>query len=283
MAAPMTGKTVLITGANSGIGKAAATELAKQGARIVMVCRDPDRGETARAEIMRASDSDDVDLLITDLASQAEIRQLAAEFKATYDRLDVLVNNAGVINGSRTLTVDGLESTFALNHLAYFLLTHELLDVLKASPPARIINVASMGHKLGTIDFDDLQAEKRYDSLKAYNQSKLANILFTYELARRLAGSDLTTNCLHPGVVATNFGAGNATLFGLLVKLVKPFLRHPNKGAETTVHLASSPAVAGVSGQYFVDCRPQRSSRESYDEAIAKRLWETSAALTNLA
>lgn len=283
MAAPMTGKTVLITGANSGIGKAAATELAKQGARIVMVCRDPDRGETARAEIMRASDSDDVDLLIADLASQAEIRQLAAEFKATYDRLDVLVNNAGVINGSRTLTVDGLESTFALNHLAYFLLTHELLDVLKASPPARIINVASMGHKLGTIDFDDLQAEKRYDSLKAYNQSKLANILFTYELARRLAGSDLTTNCLHPGVVATNFGAGNATLFGLLVKLVKPFLRNPNKGAETTVHLASSPAVAGVSGKYFVDCRPQRSSRESYDEAIAKRLWETSAALTNLA
>lgn len=283
MAAPMTGKTVLITGANSGIGKAAATELAKQGAQIVMVCRDPIRGETARAEIMRASDSDDVDLLIADLSSQAEIRQLAAEFKATYDRLDVLVNNAGVINGSRTLTVDGLESTFALNHLAYFLLTHELLDVLKASPPARIVNVASMGHKLGTIDFDDLQAEKRYDSLKAYNQSKLANILFTYELARRLAGSDLTTNCLHPGVVATNFGAGNATLFGLLVKLVKPFLRNPNKGAETTVHLASSPAVANVSGQYFVDCRPQRSSRESYDEAIAKRLWETSAALTNLA
>jgi NAD(P)-dependent dehydrogenase (short-subunit alcohol dehydrogenase family) len=278
----LTDTTILITGANSGIGRAAATGLAALGAKLVLVCRDPGRGEAARQAIVAASGNEAVDLQIADLAVQADVRRLAATIRSSYARLDVLINNAGVINGSRTLTPDGLESTFALNHLAYFLLTHELMDLLKASAPARIINVSSMGHKLGTIAFDDLQAERGYESLRAYNQSKLANLLFTYELDRRLVGSGITVNAVHPGGVATNFASGNATAFGWVVKLVRPFLRSPEKGAETVVYLAAAPEVAGTSGKYFVDCRPRPSSRESQDLAVAQRLWAVSEQLTGL-
>lgn len=278
----MGGKICLITGSTSGIGKVTALELAKLGATVVMVSRDRGRGEAARSELAARSGNGAIDLLIADLSSQAAIHQLAQEFKSRYDRLHVLVNNAGAVNTRRALTVDGLETTFAVNHLAYFLLTNLLLDVLKAGAPARIVSVSSGAHTSGTIRFDDLQGRRRYSAFGAYGQSKLANILFTYELARRLAGTGVTANCLHPGGVATGFGRNNGGAIGLLFRLIGPLLRTPEQGAETVVYLASAPEVEGVSGKYFVDKRETRSSAESYDQAIARRLWQVSAELTKL-
>jgi NAD(P)-dependent dehydrogenase (short-subunit alcohol dehydrogenase family) len=273
-------KLIMITGANAGIGKVAALELAKQGHHIVMVCRSRERGAVAQAEIKAVSGSERVDLLIADLSVQADIHQLAAEFKQTYDRLDVLVNNAGAIFDKRQETADGLELTFALNHMGYFLLTHLLLDLLKESAPARIVNVSSGAHHRGSITFDDLQREKSYSAFPVYSQSKLANVLFTYELARRLEGSGVTVNALHPGFVNSNFGSSMsgiaASLFGLIARL---FAISPEKGAETIIYLASSAEVAGVTGKYFVNKKATRSSGESYDEAVAKRLWEVSEQL----
>ena len=278
----MDGRVCLITGATSGIGKATAMGLANMGAGVVMVGRDRGRGEAALAEIEEGSPNASVDLMLADLSSQEEIHRLADEFKEAYPRLDVLINNAGVIRSKRVTTADGLEMTFAVNHLAHFLLTNLLLDVLKANAPSRIINVASGEQRNGTIDFDDLQGEKEYKTAKAYGQSKLANVLFTYELARKLQRTGVSANCLHPGVVSTNFGSGVSGAFGVMVRALRPLMLSPEKGAETSIYLASSPEVEGLSGRYFVKKAEARSSDASYDEGIAGRLWEASAELADL-
>ena len=272
-------KVCVVTGANAGIGRATALGLAQYGATVIMVCRNQERGAAAQAEIRSQSDNDKVDLLIADLSVQADIRRLAARIDQRYSRLDVLINNAGIIPQQRRETADHLEMQFAVNHLAYFLLTLLLLDKLKASAPARIVNVASQVHANGTIDFTDLQAERSYQPSHIYNNTKLANVLFTYELARRLAGSGVTVNCLHPGVVATN--------------LLNDFMGVPRErrdrgiatqeGAQTSLYLATSPEVEGVSGRYFVNSEAVRSAAVSYDEALAARLWQVSAELTGLA
>jgi retinol dehydrogenase-14 len=278
----MDGKVCLITGATSGIGRATAMGLASMGASVVMVGRDRDRGEAALAEIKEGSGNTSVDLMLADLSSQEEIRRLADEFKQAHSRLDVLINNAGVFRSKRITTAEGIEMTFAVNHLAYFLLTYLLLDVLKASAPSRIVNVASGDHSNGTIDFEDLQGEKGYKGAKAYSQSKLATVLFTYELARRLEGTGISANCLHPGVVGTDLGSGVSGVFGLMVRALKPLMKSPEQGAETSIYLASSLEVEGLSGKYFVKKVEARSSDVSYDERLARRLWEVSAELTKL-
>ncbi|MBF6593324.1 MAG: SDR family oxidoreductase [Thermaceae bacterium] len=279
----MNGKTVLITGATNGIGKATATELAGLGATVVITGRDRARGHAVLEEIRSKTGNSKLDLLVADLSSQAEVRRLAAEFKAKYPRLNVLINNAGGFFDTRQTNVDGLEYTFAFNHLAYFLLTNLLLDTLKVSAPSRIVNVSSAAQSSGRLNFDDLQAEKRYSGMAAYNNSKLANVLFTYELARRLQGSGVTVNALHPGVVNTGFGdnSQNALIRGLLW-LFKRFSLSPERGAETSVYLASSPQVEGVTGKYFDNKQAKSSNPLSYNEAEQKRLWDISAALTGL-
>jgi retinol dehydrogenase-14 len=279
----MDGKVCLITGATSGIGKATAMELANMGASVVMVARDRGRGEAALAEVKEGSANASVDLMLADLSSQEEIRRLADEFKEAHPRLDVLINNAGVIRSKRVASADGIEMTFAVNHLAHFLLTNLLLELLKATAPSRIVNVSSGEQRNGTIDFDDLQGEKGYKTAKAYSQSKLANVLFTYELARRLEGTGVSANCLHPGAgVRTNLGSGVSGVFGLTVRALRPLMKSPEKGAETSIYLASSAEVEGLSGGYLLKKAEARSSDVSHDERIARRLWEASAELTNL-
>ncbi len=278
----MTGKVCMITGSNSGIGKATALALAKMGAIIVMVCRNESRGESAVNEIKALSGNQSVDLILADLSSQQSIRALAREFIHKYKELHVLINNAGVFLWKHSLTADGIETTFAVNHLAPFLLTNLLLDVLKRSAPARIVNVASSAHYGARINFNDLLGEKHYSGLGAYNQSKLANVLFTYELARGLEGTDVTANCLHPGVVRTNLGRDNGRVFLFLSKTSRLFSASPEKGSQTAVYLASSPDVTNISGKYFDRKAERKSSRESYDEGVGRRLWQVSAELTNL-
>ena len=280
--ADLSGKTCLITGATSGIGNATALALAQMGAQLVLVCRDRGRGEQTRSEIQARTPKARVEVMLADLASQQEIRRLAGEFLTSGRPLHLLINNAGIVNTSRSVTIDGIETVFAVNHLAYFLLTHLLLDRLKQSAPARIVNVASEAHKLSGMNFDDLQAERRYRTMRVYGQSKLANILFTYELARLLQGTGVTVNCLHPGAVATGLGANNGVWAKPIIKLLGLFLRSPEQGAATSIYLASSGEVEGVSGQYFVDCQPRRSSPASYDEASAQRLWEISERMTRV-
>jgi len=276
MSQEMQSKLCLVTGATLGIGKETALGLARKGAHLVLVGRDAARTRETAAWIAKESGNPQVDLLIADLSSQAEVRRLAAEFKHKYPRLDVLLNNAGAIFTRRETTVEGFERTWALNHLAEFLLTHLLLDTLERSAPARIVNVASTAHTRGTIDFDNLQGEKKYSGIAAYARSKLANILFTYALARRLAGKGVTANCLHPGVVATGFGHNTPGLVKTLAGLARPFMTTPEKGAETSIYLASSPDVADISGKYFAKRKPIASSKLSYDEALQERLWEVS-------
>jgi NAD(P)-dependent dehydrogenase (short-subunit alcohol dehydrogenase family) len=278
----MSGKVCMITGANSGIGKVTARELARMGATVVMVCRDRNRGETAKTEIEAETGSKQVDLMLADLASQKSIRQLAEEFQSKYDRLHVLVNNAGVSLGQRQQAEGGLERTLAVNHLASFLLTNLLLELIKASAPARIINVTSQLEAMGTINFEDLEAEKKYSETRVYAQSKLATVLFTYELARRLKGTGVMVNCLHPGLIKSNFGHESNFSLRLFIKLARPFMLTPEKGAETSIYLASSPQVENVSGKYFVKKQEKQSSKQSHDEATGRRLWEVSAQLTGL-
>jgi len=273
------GKVVLITGATSGIGRVAARELAALGARTFLVARDRARGEATLAEIRRTAGGDRATLLVADLSSQAEVRRLASDVRQRTGELHVLLNNAGAIHTRRQLSADGLEVTFALNHLAYFLLTRELLPLLEASAPSRVVNVASSAHRGARMDWDDLLGERRYSSWKAYGQSKLANILFTRELSRRLAGKGVTANALHPGVVATGFGHNNRGFFRLLVTAGAPFLTSPEKGARTSIYLASAPEVAGVSGKYFAGCRERTPSDRARDDGDARRLWEVSEAL----
>jgi retinol dehydrogenase 14 len=277
----MDGRTVLVTGGTGGIGRATAVGLAALGARIAITGRDRGRAEAAAEEI-RAPDGPPVEVFVADMSAQAEVRRLADEVLAALPRLDVLVNNVGGFWNTRHVTADGLERHFALNHLAPFLLTHLLVDRLVASAPARVVTVSSDAQRMGRIDFDDLQGERSWSGQRAYNQSKLANVLFTYELARRLRGTGVTANVLHPGVVRTGFGAEDP---GRIQRLITPFMRFwrsPEQGARTPVYLASSPEVEGVTGRFFRDCKPGRSSKRSYDQADALRLWEVSAELVGL-
>jgi len=273
------GKTCVVTGATSGIGQETAVALARAGANVAIVCRTRDRGERALAEIRQRSGGD-VALFVADFGSQRAVRALAARLTAALPRIDVLVNNAGLFIGARVVTEDGLETTFAVNHIGYFLLTRLLEPKLIASAPARVVNVASRAHRSGTIRFDDLMGARGYDGWKAYAQSKLANIVFTYELARRFAGTGVTANCLHPGVVATNFGHAGPALFRLGIRLARPFMKSPARGADTSIYVASSPEVEGVTGQYFDSRRAVRSSGASYDQEVAARLWKVSEELT---
>ncbi len=277
----MHGKTVVITGATSGIGRIAAQELAGMGARLVIIARDESRGAATLAALSGKRGGDHR-MHYADLSRLTEIRNVGAAIAAAELRIDVLINNAGSIFASRRLTEDGLERTFVTNHMAYFLLTHCLLDRLKASAPARVINTASAAHKGQTLDFADLQMARGYTAQKAYGRSKLANILFTRELARRLAGSRVTVNCLHPGFVATGLGQRDNRLFGALVWLSMRFAGSPERGAETIVHLASSPAVADISGAYFYERRPIEPSREAQDDDAARRLWTESARIAGI-
>ncbi len=278
----LTNKQVLITGATSGIGKVTALELAKMNAHVVIVGRNPAKTAATVHEIQAQSGNPVVEMLLADLSSMQEVRQLTQQFKDRYAKLDILINNAGVIMTSRQETVDGYEMTFAVNHLAYFLLTNLLLDVLQASTPARIINVASEIHPRGTINFADLHNQASYQFLDVYAQSKLANILFTYELARRLEDSHITVNAVDPGAVATHLGRNNGLFWKAVAYGLALFLSTPEEGAETAIHLASSPTVEGVTGQYFRDCQPIKSSPESYDQRVAQRLWDASVQLAGL-
>jgi NAD(P)-dependent dehydrogenase (short-subunit alcohol dehydrogenase family) len=273
----MAGKTVLVTGATSGLGEIAARELAAQGARVVLVGRSAPKCEATAAMIRQATGNPNVEYLVADLSSQADVRRLAVEVEARCPRLDVLVNNAGAMISPRQESVDGIEMTWALNHLGYFLLTNLLLDRLKASAPSRVVSVASDAHRMAWgIDFDDVEGIKSYSPFRAYSQSKLANILFTRELASRLEGSGVTANCLHPGFVATNFTAGKGFTFRLFQLMARVFAISPEKGARTTIYLASSPEVEGVTGGYFARCRPARPSAAARDGEAARRLWDLS-------
>jgi retinol dehydrogenase-14 len=274
--------TCIVTGASSGIGKETAIALARSGAHVAIVCRTRESGERAVTEIRQRGLNPAVSLFVADLASLQAIRGLAAELDAALPRVDVLVNNAGLTLRERVLTPEGLETTFAVNHLAYFLLTRLLEPKLEASAPSRVVNVASNAHRWGTIRFDDLMGAKAYDGFKAYAQSKLANVVFTYELARRLQGTGVTANCLHPGFVATGFANAGPTTIHFLWRLGRRLLRSPAKGAATSIYLALSPEVAGVSGRYFVGRRASRSSKASYDEAVAGRLWRMSEELSEV-
>ena len=278
----MAGRVCLVTGANAGIGKATAFGLANIGATVVMVCRSRDRGEAALAAIKQESSNDSISLLVADLASQASIRKLAEDFKGQHSALHALINNAGIIPRKRLVTEDGFETQFAVNHIAPFLLTNLLLDVLKSSAPARIVTVASDMHRGSTIDFDDLQSERSYSPTQAYSRTKLANVLFTYELAKRLQGTKVTANCLHPGVVATKLLADGMGIPRPLKSTTRLMGTSPEKGAKTSIYLAVSPAVEGVSGKYFVRQKEVESSEASYDENLASRLWRVSAELTGL-
>jgi NAD(P)-dependent dehydrogenase (short-subunit alcohol dehydrogenase family) len=279
----VSGKTILITGASSGIGFHAAIELARRGACLAMVGRDPQRSETAVREVRERSGSADVSLFICDFSSQSAVRQLAGAFRARYERLDVLVNNAGGVNKSRTTTEDGIETTFAVNHLAGFLLTNTLLDLIVKSSPARIVTVSSVGHRQGTIDFEDLQLERGYSIMRAYSRSKLANVLFANELARRLAGTGVTSNSLHPGSVDTRIWSGAPVWAKPLIQLVfRPFFISAEEGGSYIVRLVTSPELSSVTGQYFEKAKPSAPSALARDEALAKRLWDVSAARVGL-
>lgn len=280
----MNGKVCLVTGGTNGIGKATAQALAKMGATVVIVGRDAQKAALVSKEIQESSGNPNVDWLLADLSSQQDIRRLASEFKNKYSKLHVLINNAGGTFMTRQLSVDGIEMTFSLNHLAYFLLTNLLLDTMLASSPARIINVSSDAHSGGKIEFDNLQGERSYSGIGPYGNSKLANILFTNELARRLEGTGVTVNALHPGLVSTGFGKNNPGLLMKIMGVVIPLIaRSPEEGAETSIYLVSSPAVQNITGKYFVDCKVTQPAPQATDSAVAKKLWDVSAEMVHLA
>jgi retinol dehydrogenase-14 len=276
----MVGKTVLVTGATSGIGKATALGLAAMGARMAITGRDRDRTVDTAREI-RAAGGGQVNLFVADLTSQSEVRRLAAEVGEELGRLDVLINNVGGYWNTRHLTADGLERTFALNHLAPFLLTNLLLDRMQEA--GRVVTVSSHAQAMGRIDFEDLQGSKSYSGARAYNQSKLANVLFTYELARRLRGTSVSANALHPGAVSTAFGAEDpAGAQRLLVPFLRPWMKSPAQGAATSIYLASAPHIGRMTGRYFANGKVKESSRRSHDDVAAARLWRVSAELVGL-
>ena len=281
--ASMSGKICIVTGANSGIGKETALGLAQMGARVVMVCRNAEKGKAALEEIRRESGSSQVDLLIADMSSQASVRALAEQIQQKYPRLDVLVNNAGGGAPAATLSADGIEMTLATNHRGPALLTLLLLDLLKASAPSRIVNVSSSeAQRPARLDMNDLQFERRkYGGIAAYRQSKLLMNTFTFELARRLAGTGVTANCLHPGMVATNIWS--ATLIGKLISaVVKPFMLNSKQGAAVSLYLATSPEVAQVSGEYFVNSKPAKSNPLSRVPKLMAEVWLCTEKMTSL-
>jgi NAD(P)-dependent dehydrogenase (short-subunit alcohol dehydrogenase family) len=278
----MQGKVVVITGATSGIGEVAAQRLAGMGARIVLVARDKSRGQETLTRLHSSNPSVSHSIHYGDLSRISEMKRLAAEIAAAEPRIDVLINNAGAMFGSRQMTEDNLELTFAVNHMAYFVLTQGLGERLLASSPARIVNTASDAHKGRVLDFYDLQSAKGFSAVNAYGRSKLCNILFTRELSRRWVGKRVTANCLHPGFVATRFGNGSGGFLSRVMSVAKLFAISPEKGAETIVYLASSPEVAGVTGEYFYKCRPAIPTADARDDAAAKRLWIESAKLAGI-
>jgi retinol dehydrogenase-14 len=278
----MPGLTVLVTGGTGGIGKATAMGLAVMGAHVAITGRDPDRAAAAAAEI-RAVAGGTVEVFVADLSSQSQVRALAGQVLNRLPSIDVLVNNVGGFWATRHVTADGLERTFALNHLAPFLLTNLLLDRLHGGVAGRVVTVSSNAQSLGRIDFDDLQGERSYSGARAYNQSKLANVLFTYELARRLDGSSVTANALHPGVVRTSFGAEDpAGVQRFLVPFMRLFMKSPTRGAATSIYVASAPELQHVTGRFFADGKERKSAERSYDTAVAARLWRVSADLVGL-
>lgn len=278
----MDGKVVVITGATSGIGQVAAERLAAMGARVVLVARDKERAEAALARLRERAPRIAHSIHYADLSRLADMKRVAVEVAAAESRIDVLINNAGALFSSRQVTADGLELTFATNHLAYFVLTHGLRERLMASAPARVVNTSSDAHNGARLDFGDLQSAKGYRGLKVYGRSKLCNVLYTRELARRSAGTGITANCLHPGFVATRFGDRSGGLLSYAVRVAKTFAISAEKGADTLVYLASSPEVATVSGAYFYKCRPAMPSAEANDDAAAERLWSESARLAGI-
>lgn len=274
---------VLITGASSGIGKATAAALAESQAHIVMLCKDPERGMAALQDVKRVSGNPNAVLMLCDLGSQKSIESFCAEFRSRFSRLDVLINNAGVALFSRQETTDGNEMHFGVNYLGAFLLTNLLLDLLIDSTPSRIINVSSNTHAAGTIHFNNIDLKKRFRPWRAYEQSKLAQILFTYTLAERLLGTGVTVNCLHPGAVGTQIGViRNRKAIKIIRKIISPFFLTAEKGAETAVYLAESPNVSNITGAYFVRKRVKRSSKLSYNRAVAERLWNLSEKMTGI-
>jgi retinol dehydrogenase 12 len=278
----MNGKICLVTGGTNGIGKATAQALAQMGATVVIVGRNAPKTAQLVEEIRTASGNKNVDSLLADLSSQQEVRRLADKFKRKYSHLHVLLNNAGAVFMQRQLSVEGIEMTFALNHLAYFLLTNLLLDTIRASAPARIINVSSDAHASGKIEFDNLQGERDY-SPRAYDNSKLANILFTMELARRLEGTGVTVNALHPGFVATGFAKNNGKVIAALVSIFAPLVaRSPAKGAETSIYLATSPSMEGITGKYFYDSHVIPAAPQATDMVVARKLWDVSVEMVHL-
>jgi NAD(P)-dependent dehydrogenase (short-subunit alcohol dehydrogenase family) len=276
MTASMQNKTALVTGATSGIGLVTARELARKGAYLTIVSRSLEKCAKVVNDLKSEVGNPNIEYIVADLSVKEEVHRVAYEFKKRHTRLDVLINNAGSVFMSRQVSKDGVEMTFALNHLNYFLLTHLLLDVLKASAPARIINVSSDAHRGGKVHFDDIQYKKNYSGFTAYSQSKLCNILFTYELARRLQGTGVTVNALHPGFVASEFGKNNGFLMRLVLRLISPVAKNTNDGASTSIYLASSREVEGVSGKYFVDTREAPSDPLTHDKALAEKLWNLS-------
>lgn len=278
----MQGKTVVITGATSGIGRATAKGLARKGASLVLVGRSKEGLVSTSEDIAQESGAPAPMLMRADLSSMAYVRRLAIEMKEKVSRLDVLINNAGTIMGDRRLTVDGYEYTFALDYMSPFLLTNLLLDLLTSSYPSRIVNVSSSVHRFGRVRFDDLMMERDYSPFRAYCQAMLANVLFTHELARRLEGTGITANCLDPGMVRTRFGNEASGLLHIGLVVARPFELSPERGARTSIYLASSPEVEGVTGRYFVRRGVHRSSPASYDQDLARRLWQVSEMLTGL-
>ena len=279
----MQGKTVVVTGGTSGIGEVAAINLAGQGARIVLIARDPVRADATLVKLRAANPAALHTVHLADLSSLAEMKRVAGEIAAAEARIDVLINNAGAVFTSRQESADGLEMTFAVNHMAYFVVTDILLPNLKATPGARIVSTASMAHSSGKIDFDDLQLRKKYSTFHAYGTSKLMNILFNRELTRRLEGSGVTANCLHPGGVATRFGSNNSGLMAVIFKVAISIAGiSPEKGAQTIIHLASSPDVATISGEYFYKCKVIEPTAAAQDDAAAKRLWDVSAKIAGI-
>jgi NAD(P)-dependent dehydrogenase (short-subunit alcohol dehydrogenase family) len=280
--ARLDGRTCLVTGATSGIGLETARGLAALGAQVVIVGRDRERGEQARRQVIERGGNPRVDLLLADLSSLSGVRGLADEFLVRYPALHVLVNNAGTVELSRRTTIDGFERTFAVNHLAYFLLTNLLLPRLRASAPARIVNVASEAHRFGRLDMADLQSEKSYSAMRVYGTSKLLNLLFTVGLAERLAGSGVTANSLHPGAVSTRLGKNNGPLARLLIGLLRPFFLTPEQGAANSIYVAAAQELEGVSGRYFVKQRAVEPSRRSRRPGLARRVWARSNELVGL-
>jgi len=279
MTSPLLGKHVVVTGASNGIGLHTATGLARLGASVAVVARDRVKGEAALAAVRQASAGGAASLFLADLGSLAQVRRLAGELLAALPRIDVLLNNAGAIHMTRKESADGHELTFAVNHLAPFLLTSLLLPRLRASAPARVVTVSSEAHRMAPLDLDDLQALRGYAGMKVYGRSKLANVLFANELARRLDGAGVTSNSLHPGVVATGFGRNDPGWMRLLVTVARPFLVTPEKGARTSIHVAASPELDGVSGRYFKDRREVAPAPFARDEGVQRRLWELSERL----